>query len=113
MSRIVCCLAWTVCVALVSLVQTNSSYGQKADINRGEDLASQHCTGCHDTAAGRGRARDGRYVPSLREIANAPHYSSVRLRRIIAVPPHRDMTKAPLEARDINDIAGYIRSLRP
>lgn len=113
MSRIICGLAWTACFVVASLIQTNPTFGQEMDTKRGGDLAAQHCAGCHEATASKGRVRSGRYVPSLREIANAPHYSSVRLRRIIAVPPHRDMTKVPLEAQDISDIAGYIRSLRP
>jgi cytochrome c1 len=59
----------------------------------------------------KGREQDGRYTPSLREVANTPHYSLVRLRRIIDVPPHNVMPNVALTSGEINDVAAYIHSL--
>lgn len=107
--RIFSCVA---SLALSVLGPTASAISQTADVSRGQDIAAKHCAGCHETSADKGREQNGRYVPSLREVANTPHYSLIRLRRIIAVPPHRDMPKVALNDGEINDVAAYIQSLR-
>lgn len=97
--------------ALSFLSFAGSAFSQSADVLRGQDIAAKHCGGCHETTADKGREQSGRYVPSLREVANTPHYSVVRLRRIIAVPPHSDMPNVALNSSEINDVAAYIQSL--
>lgn len=98
-------------LALFFLSFNGSAISQSADVLRGQDIATKHCAGCHETSADNGREQDGRYVPSLREVANTPHYSLIRLRRIIAVPPHSDMPNMALNSSEINDVAAYIQSL--
>lgn len=107
--RIFSCVAG---LALSFLSFTGSAISQSADVSRGQDIAAKHCAGCHETSADKGREQNGRYVPSLREVANTPHYSLIRLRRIIAVPPHSDMPNVALNSSEINDVAAYIQSLR-
>jgi mono/diheme cytochrome c family protein len=85
---------------------------QDAGVAKGEDLAKTHCAGCHELTAAKGRDVQGRYVPSLTEVANTPHYSLARLRRIIAVPPHSGMPTAQLDVAEINTLAIYIQSLK-
>ena len=98
-------------LALFFLSFSDSAISQSADVLRGQDIATKHCVGCHETSADKGREQNGRYVPSLREVANTPHYSLIRLRRIIAVPPHSDMPNVALNGSEINDVAAYIQSL--
>jgi mono/diheme cytochrome c family protein len=110
-------LAIRICSHLASLalsfvIFTGSAISQNADISRGQDSAAKNCSACHEISADTGREQNGRYVPSLREVANTPHYSVTRLRRIIAVPPHHDMPKLALTSSEITDIAAYIQSLR-
>jgi mono/diheme cytochrome c family protein len=99
-------------LTLSFLAFNGSAHSQSGDVSRGRDLANKHCARCHVLSEDKGRERDGRYVPSLAEVANTPHYSLIRLRRIIAVPPHREMSKAPLNTSEINDVAHYIQLLR-
>jgi mono/diheme cytochrome c family protein len=98
-------------LALYFLIFTGSAISQSADVLRGQDIVAKQCAGCHETGADKGREQNGHYVPSLREVANTPHYSLVRLRRIIAVPPHSDMPDVALSTSEINDVAAYIHSL--
>ncbi len=111
MSLIFRILSCVTCLSL-SVLTSNSAFSQGADVSKGRDLAIKHCAGCHKMSGERGRERNGRYVPSFPVIANTPHYSLVRLRRIVAVPPHREMPKAPLNNSKINDIAHFIQTLR-
>ena len=103
-----------ICVGVLPLMllSAGSALAQTGDVSKGEELAKTHCASCHELTASKGQERDGRYVPSLAEVANTPHYTLVRLRRIIAVPPHSVMPKAPLDTAEINDIAYYITSLQ-
>jgi mono/diheme cytochrome c family protein len=96
----------------ILLVSAGPALGQTGDISKGESLAEANCAKCHSLTESKGQDVNGRYVPSLAEVANTPHYSLVRLRRIIAVPPHSDMSKEPLSTEEINDLAYYIQSLR-
>lgn len=102
------------CAAGLSLACLTASpaWSQAGDVQKGLDLAKAHCADCHELTGDKGREREGRYVPSFPEIANTPHYSLVRLRRIIAVPPHSDMPKAKITTDEINDLAHYITSLK-
>lgn len=106
--RIYSCIGGLV---LSFLTFTGSAISQSADVLRGQDIAAKHCAACYETSADKGREQNGRYVPSLREVANAPHHSLVRLRRIIAVPPHSDMPHVALSTSEVNDVAAYIQSL--
>jgi mono/diheme cytochrome c family protein len=96
----------------ILLVSAGPALGQAGDVSNGEKLAEAHCAKCHALTESKGQEVDGRYVPSLAEVANTPLYSLVRLRRIIAVPPHSGMPKEPLSTEEINDLAYYIESLR-
>jgi mono/diheme cytochrome c family protein len=77
------------------------------DAAKGEETAARLCASCHSASPS-----TGGHPPSLAQIANTPHYSIEKLRRIIAVPPHRGMPSFPLKQEEINDIAAYLRSLR-
>jgi mono/diheme cytochrome c family protein len=79
---------------------------QSVDAAKGADTAARLCDTCHALHSSTGSP------PSLAEIANTPHYSTQKLRRIIAVPPHRAMPGLGLKPQEINDLAAYIRSLR-
>jgi mono/diheme cytochrome c family protein len=102
------------CAAAMSFLTLASgpSVAQQNDLSRDRDLANDYCSGCHEMTDAKGREHNGRYVPSFPEVANTPHYSLVRLRRIIAVPPHAEMPKMPLEHDEIDAIARFIQSLR-
>jgi len=84
---------------------------QGGDAGKGREIAGKSCASCHEMS-GAGRTYQGRYVPSFQEIAATPHYSTVRLRRIIAVPPHREMPGLSLRLEETSDLAAFIRSLR-
>jgi mono/diheme cytochrome c family protein len=78
----------------------------KGDPAKGEVAAARLCVSCHAVSSSNGNP------PSLAQIDNTPHYSIVKLRRIMTVPPHRTMHRLPFESEEINDLAAYIRSLR-
>jgi len=104
------------CVCMFALivieVLTFQALAQTGDIDKGRMLAERLCSVCHALQSNKGHDYQGHYVPTFRQIASTPHYSIVRLPRIMAVPPHREMPKLSLKLDEINDIATYIGSLR-
>jgi mono/diheme cytochrome c family protein len=87
-------------------IQSCAAQARRGDVAKGEETAARVCLRCHALQSSTGSA------PGLAQIANTPHYSTQRLRRIIGVPPHRTMPTLGLKPEEINDLAAYIRSLR-
>jgi len=100
--------------ALIMIIEvlTPRAFAQAVDIDKGRELAERLCSRCHSLEGQQGHDYQGQYVPTFAQVANTPHYSTVRLRRIMAVPPHTEMPKLPLKLDEIDNIATYIRSLR-
>jgi len=99
-------------IIIIMEAQTPRAFAQAVDIDKGRELAERLCSRCHNPEDQLGRDYQGHYVPTFKQVANTPHYSIVRLRRIMAVPPHTEMPKLPLKLDEIDNIAAYINSLR-
>lgn len=95
-------------LGIAVLIGSGPSQAQNLTGNptKGKDLAGQLCAGCHVGDQNPGQA------PTFEKIANTPHYTVERLRRIIALPPHRGMPRLSLTPAEIHDVAAYITSLR-
>ena len=80
------------------------------DVERGLMLAQRWCSACHTIERSPATARsDG--VPTFPAIASMPGMSADRLRAAMT-PLHGRMPDLSLAARDQNDLAAYILSLR-
>lgn len=75
------------------------------DPGQGKNIADRVCAGCH-------REKGTGGPPGFEQIAKNPHYTPQRLRRIMAVPPHRAMPTLQLSQPEIEDLTAYIRSFR-
>lgn len=94
-----------VVLAVLLLSSGGTAAIQAGDPEKGKEIADRDCARCrNEQAAG--------HPPTFEQIARTPHYTPQRLRRIIAVPPHRGMPALGLNQSDIEDLAAYIRSLR-
>ena len=80
------------------------------DIERGHQLATRWCAGCHIVERSSTEARaDG--IPTFPAVAAKPDSSPERLRAAMN-PIHGRMPDLSLSKRDQDDLAAYILSLR-
>ncbi len=96
-----------VMAALLVLAATG---GAKAADSRGRILSQQWCAQCH--AVGPNQSSANADAPSFSAIAVEPSATEYSLRTFLRVP-HPTMPNFVLKPDDIDDIVGYIRSLRP
>jgi len=95
----------TVCLAGPALAQQGP-----ADYARGQELAANLCSLCHDVTADQSdRSLNG--VPAFAEISNRPGQSAEGVTEGI-IFPHPDMPKVSFTTSDLRDIVAYILSLR-
>jgi mono/diheme cytochrome c family protein len=80
----------------------------KADAARGQGLAEQWCSQCHGVRPSQANSE----APSFSAIAAEPSASQYALRTFLSVP-HPTMPNFILKPDDIDDIVGYITSLKP
>lgn len=97
-------------IAAALLVVLAPAIGCAADIAAGELLANKWCTQCHDVR----RDRSG---PNLRastfpELAAQPSITEYSLRALLR-SPHETMPHITFTPNEMEDIVGYIMSLRP
>lgn len=101
-------------VAASALVIPNPLHSEEAtrlpDANSGMQLTQKLCIGCHAIGT-QGEGTVTSDIPSMNEIANRPNqtYDKVRYKLI---EPHAPMPKIPLTSKEIEDIIGYLDSLR-
>jgi mono/diheme cytochrome c family protein len=81
----------------------------KADARRGRALAEQWCSQCH--AVSSNQAAGDPAAPDFADIAAEPSATAYAL-RVFLRTPHATMPNFILDAGDIDDIVGYIVSLR-
>jgi mono/diheme cytochrome c family protein len=97
-----------VCLAVTSALPLTPSWA--ADQAKGQEIAEKVCGICHGQSTSLGAERIP--VPSFSEIANRPDYTAVRLRAMMAIPPHSDMPTPSLTDKERDDVVSYIQSLR-
>jgi mono/diheme cytochrome c family protein len=81
----------------------------KADARRGRALAEQWCSQCH--AVSPNQPAGDPAAPDFADIAAEPSATAYAL-RVFLRTPHATMPNFILDAGDIDDIVGYIVSLR-
>lgn len=82
----------------------------KADAARGQGLAEQWCSQCHGVRPNQSSANPD--APSFSAIAAEPSATQYALRTFLRVP-HPTMPNFILKPDDIDDVVGYITSLKP
>lgn len=102
-----------VALSVVALATSSlSAWSLDRDAATGQQIAERACGSCHDVNSSLARDYMGRRAPGFGEIANAPHYSTARLLRIIMVPPHKEMPSVALTEAERRELVAYIQSLR-
>ena len=81
-----------------------------ADAPRGRALAEQWCSQCHGVRPNQSSANAD--APSFSAIAAEPSATEYGLRTFLRVP-HPTMPNFILQPDDVDDIVGYITSLKP
>ena len=96
-------------VVLVSLVLgAATAHSTRADATKGSQLAQQWCASCHVTSGSRaGNVQQG--PPSFPTIARAR--TADQLRAFLS-HPHGAMPDLSLSRAEIDDLVGYIETLR-
>ena len=79
------------------------------DVETGQKLAQEWCSGCHMVDAKTTEARDA--VPSFAAIAKMPSTTSMSLRAWLQTP-HPRMPDWQLTGQQINEVVAYILSLK-
>jgi len=82
----------------------------KADAARGRTLAEQWCSQCHGVRPSQPSANS--QAPAFPAIAAEPSASDFALRTFLRVP-HPTMPNFILQPDDVDDVVGYILSLKP
>jgi cytochrome c len=90
------------------LLETPATYSSQADTAKGSQLAQQWCAGCHVTSSGRaGNVQEGPpNFPTIARIRTAD-----QLRAFLS-HPHGAMPDLSLTRAEIDDLVGYIETLR-
>lgn len=83
----------------------------QTDASPGHSLAAEVCSECHAVEAGDLRSPNPD-APAFQELANTPGMSDMTI-RVWLQSPHRTMPLLVLEEAEIDDVSGYIMSLKP
>lgn len=105
MPRIVCTML--IVAAILVLAGPEDA---KADAARGQALSQQWCSQCHAVRPAEASANPK--APAFAAIAAEPSATEFALRTFLRVP-HPTMPNFILKPDDIDDIVGYIISLKP
>ena len=98
-------------LALVSVLATCVAIGEaRADPARGLALAERWCAQCHGIRPNQASPTQG--VPSFSEIAVEPSATAMSL-RVFLRTPHPTMPNLILDADELDDLVGYILSMKP
>src|SRR5262249_19289048 len=84
--------------------------GCAADLVAGELLAGKWCTQCHGVRAD--RLGPHLLAPTFPELAAEPSITEYSLRALLR-SPHETMPQITLTPGEMDDIVGYIMSLKP
>lgn len=102
--------AWSFILAVVALAAPTTAADAAPDINAGRRLSLQWCSTCHVVADPQPRAAVDS-IPSFMALANDGRITETRLRSFLQAP-HPVMPDLGLSRREIDDIVGYIQSLK-
>jgi mono/diheme cytochrome c family protein len=96
-------------LALLAGLGTAAAPSSAADVERGMQLAQQWCANCHVLPDNpRQTAQQG--PPSFRDIARGDKTADQL--RVVLISPHSPMPQMTLSRAEIDDLIGYIESLR-
>ena len=84
--------------------------GYPADLAAGQSLAEKWCTECHVVRAG--RLGPNLSAPTFQELAAEPSITEYSLRALLR-SPHETMPQITFTPDQLDDIVGYILSLKP
>jgi len=84
--------------------------GRAADLVAGELLADKWCAQCHGVRAG--RLSPNLSAPTFAELASEPSITEYSLRALLRAP-HETMPQITFTPDQLDDIVGYITSLKP
>jgi mono/diheme cytochrome c family protein len=84
--------------------------GSAADLVAGESLASKWCAQCHAVRGNRPSSNPA--APTFLELAAEPSITEYSLRALLR-SPHETMPQIKLTPDQMDDIVGYILSLKP
>ncbi|MDQ2817142.1 MAG: cytochrome c [Candidatus Eremiobacteraeota bacterium] len=84
----------------------NSPVG-KGDAKSGAKVFSANCESCHGAGG-----KNGQVGPSLAGIGLKPGQVAYMVRNPQAIDKDSSMPKLPLSAKDVNDVAAYVASLK-
>lgn len=93
-------------LAVLIAAGAGPAWGQ--DVERGKRLAGAWCTACHQVEPAQGTSD---LAPSFEIIANTPEKQDSDLRSWL-ISPHPPMPDFNLSKDEIDDLVGYIGSLR-
>ena len=96
-------------LAIGLLIASTAQQNANADRLRGKALAEQQCSHCHGVK--RGEKSPYVAVPSFTEVAAEPSMTEYALRSFLRTP-HPTMPNLIIAPVDIDDIVGYIVSLK-
>jgi mono/diheme cytochrome c family protein len=80
-----------------------------ADADRGKDIATRWCAGCHLVDNGQTSATD--QAPPFVSLAKIPEFDQDKLAFLLLLP-HPNMPTLSLKRAEVADLADYIRSLK-
>ncbi len=105
---------WVLLLAIIgaTVALPRSAVGQQiaGSTDRGRDLATTWCGGCHLVDQNQRVARDA--VPTFRSIAAMKSTTSLSL-HVFLQTPHTRMPDWRLTNQEIDDVVAYILSMRP
>ena len=84
--------------------------GMSADLVAGELLADKWCAQCHGVRAG--KLSPNRSAPEFPDLAEEPSITEYSLRALLRAP-HETMPQITFTPDQLDDIVGYIMSLKP
>ena len=96
--------------SLAALLVLAGRADAQADAGRGQALAQQWCSQCHGIRPSEPSANSD--APTFSAIAAEPSATPYALRTFLRVP-HPTMPNFIIKPDDIDDIVGYITSLKP
>ena len=102
----------TICVSLTAVfsLMLVTTPGSSADLAAGESLAEQWCSQCHGVRPG--RLGPNLSAPTFPEMAAEPSITEYSLRALLR-SPHDTMPQITFTPDQMDDIVGYILSLKP
>jgi len=96
-------------VPLIAASSLLSQFAYAGSPEHGRILAENWCSSCHAVSVG--RPSSGRSAPPFTAIAQSPDFNADHLAYLL-LDPHPKMAKLGLSRKAIEDIAGYINSLK-